>query len=195
MPIRDQYRPPASFTSTSRNEGRLACNGKLVPDLFCAKRNRNTQPSRGRRLRLSPLCVSGTPLVLHESFDKLLQPGSRCKIGLLPNDRQTAITLFQKKAFDCDVRTFQLCADYGCGFLMGEFDLRPHAYVLSRRLPGEDTEIKLYWVSSGNLGEKGAEFGESQYWASGSATLGRVLASQNVVVHRIYQTTATASGY
>ena len=38
MPIRDQYRPPASFTSTSRNEGRLACNGKLPVELFCAKR-------------------------------------------------------------------------------------------------------------------------------------------------------------
>ena len=123
--------------------------------LFCAKRNRNAQPSRRRRRRPSPLCVSGTPLVLHQSFDKLPQPRSRHRIDLLSNDRQRAMALFQKKAFDCDVRTFQFCADYGCCFLLSEFDLRPHAYVLSRRLSGEDTEIKLYWVSSGNLGEKG----------------------------------------
>jgi L-alanine-DL-glutamate epimerase-like enolase superfamily enzyme len=32
------------------------------------------------------------------------------------------------------------------------------------------TEIKLYRVNSGNLGEKGAEFGESQYWGGGWCT-------------------------
>ena len=155
MPIRDQCRTPVPFACTSRNEGRVTCNGKLVVDLFCAKRNRNTQPSRRRRLRPSPLCVSGTPLVLHESFDKLLQPGSRCKIDLLSNDRQRAMSLFQKKAFDCDVRTFQFCADYGCGFLMGEFDLRPYVYVLSRRLPGEDYGNQVVSCELGKSWRKG----------------------------------------
>jgi L-rhamnonate dehydratase len=32
------------------------------------------------------------------------------------------------------------------------------------------TEVKLYRVRSGNLGEKGAEFGESQYWGGGWCT-------------------------
>jgi hypothetical protein len=32
------------------------------------------------------------------------------------------------------------------------------------------TEIKLYRVNSGNRGEKGAEFGESQYWGGGWQT-------------------------
>jgi len=32
------------------------------------------------------------------------------------------------------------------------------------------TEIKLYRISSGNLGEKGAQFGESQYWGGGWQT-------------------------
>ena len=59
-------------------------------------------------------------------------------MNLLSNDWQRAMTLFQKRAFDCDVRTFQLCADYGCGFQMGEFDLRLYAHVPPRRLPGED---------------------------------------------------------
>ena len=54
MPIREQCRTPVPFACTSRNEGRVTCNGKLVIDLFCAKRNRNTQPSRRRRRRPSP---------------------------------------------------------------------------------------------------------------------------------------------
>jgi hypothetical protein len=32
------------------------------------------------------------------------------------------------------------------------------------------TEIKLYRINSGNIGEKGAEFGESQYWGGGWCT-------------------------
>ena len=32
------------------------------------------------------------------------------------------------------------------------------------------TEIKLYRVKSGNTGEKGARFGESQYWGGGWQT-------------------------
>src|ERR1039458_10369073 len=59
-------------------------------------------------------------------------------MNLVSNDWQRAMTLLQKAAFDCDVRTFQLCADYGCGFQMGEFDLRPHAYVLFWRRSSED---------------------------------------------------------
>src|ERR1035441_4975319 len=48
-------------------------------------------------------------------------------------------------------------------------------YVCTRmcRLGGclvKITEVKLYRVNSGNLGEKGAEFGESQYWGGGWCT-------------------------
>src|ERR1017187_3127192 len=32
------------------------------------------------------------------------------------------------------------------------------------------TEVELYRVNSGNRGEKGAEFGESQYWGGGWQT-------------------------
>jgi hypothetical protein len=55
MPIRDQRRTPGLFTWTSRNQGRLTCNGKLAVDRLCAKRNRGTHLRDDGVLCPSPL--------------------------------------------------------------------------------------------------------------------------------------------
>jgi L-rhamnonate dehydratase len=51
------------------------------------------------------------------------------------------------------------------------------------------TEIKLYTIRAGNLGERGADVGESQYWGGGWATQSRI--ANPMSVHPAYAATRT----
>lgn len=51
------------------------------------------------------------------------------------------------------------------------------------------TEIRLYTIRSGNLGERGAEVGESQYWGGGWATQSRI--ANPMSMHPKYAATRT----